>query len=51
MCDIVCAHGFTIVGPKIMECKFNMTVINELDWSEGPMCNGEYIGNSFSLWQ
>ena len=46
MCDIVCAHGFIIVGPKIREC--NLTVINELDWSEGPMCNGEYIGSSFS---
>ena len=39
-CDIICAHGYNITSSKPQTCEVNAT--NDLIWSEGPNCVGEY---------
>ena len=38
-CEVVCAHGYTIMGHSTRRCKRNAQ--NNLDWTQGPMCTGK----------
>ena len=41
LCHVVCAHGYSLVGPSNQTCRKNDT--DSLVWSDGPQCVGESI--------
>ena len=39
LCHVVCAHGYSLVGPSNQTCRKDNT--GSLTWSDGPQCVGE----------